>query len=115
MQIYGLVHPGLVALMALRDVLLVAGAAHLAFHARVARVVRPGLGLLDGSPLQIRASPLSKCNTALQLSLITTAIAGAAFPAAGALATQVLPPLTALTATTTVLSFVDYVRNPGVV
>jgi cardiolipin synthase len=77
----GLLPWWVVALIVVRDSFLVTGAYLLARRAAAKR----GLTLLDSTvssdrPLEIRATLLSKVNTVLQLSLLTSALAGAAFP-----------------------------------
>ena len=77
----GLLPWWVVAMIVVRDSFLVTGAYLLARRAAAKR----GLTLLDSTvssdrPLEIRATLLSKVNTVLQLSLLTSALAGAAFP-----------------------------------
>lgn len=114
----GLVHPGVVALIFARDAILVIGTTVIGrlFARGADHQEKGGEGaawLIGSSPLEIKASALSKANTVLQLTLLTTAMAGAAFPGIETLALSVVPPLSALTATTTFLSLLDYARRPG--
>jgi cardiolipin synthase len=102
-----------VALIILRDSCLVSGAYVIARREAASR----GLPLFastiqSDTPLEIRATGLSKVNTALQLGLITTAIAGAAFPASHF--AYAVPALSYTTSATTLASMADYIRRPGV-
>jgi cardiolipin synthase len=101
-----------VALIVLRDSFLMTGAYVIARREASSR----GLALFASTirsdkPLEIRATTLSKVNTALQLTLITCAIAGAAFPSSQV--AYMVPTLAYTTSATTVVSLADYIRRPG--
>ena len=101
-----------VAVIVARDITLVAGAYLIARR----EAASSGLALFASTiqsetPLEIRATGLSKVNTALQLGLITTAIAGAAFPASQV--AYAVPALSYTTSATTLASLADYIRRPG--
>ena len=77
----GLLPWWVVAIIVVRDSFLMTGAYLLARKGAAKR----GLSLFEAtiasdSPLEIKATLLSKVNTVLQLSLLTSALAGAAFP-----------------------------------
>jgi len=103
----------LVSTVFFRDFFLIAGSFAVAIKgASQAHQPLTKFVLDSDKPLEIKASFISKCNTVLQLALLASAMGGTAFPQ-----TQVIymvPMLSYATATTTWMSLIGYVYNPGI-
>jgi phosphatidylglycerophosphate synthase len=112
----GLLPAWIVGIIFVRDAMLIGGATSVLRSKAAASGMTPWQSITgpNSKPLEIRASPLSKVNTFLQLTLVGVAM-GAQTTFAHPHLVMVVEPLGYAVVASTALSLADYVARPGFV